>query len=248
LRCALEPGDTRKGTYLITTSLGEVGFNRDSEHWLDVAVFEDETAPITRKPIEIMEGHEAANLEKALDLYIGDFLEGSYEDWALCERERLRALYLKGLAHLMEYHRHHREYEKAIRCGQEILKHDPLREEVHRTIMRIYWESGQRALAIRQYRTCCQMLVAELDVPPMEETETLHAQILNATCFYPKKANFRQGDGEPGPERRNTTSSTEPEVLESAYRKLQLGMQHFEKTKDHFHRAVLLLEQVIRRS
>src|SRR5262245_26886374 len=40
LRRVLEPSGIPRGAYLITTPSSDVSFNRDSPHWLDVAVFE----------------------------------------------------------------------------------------------------------------------------------------------------------------------------------------------------------------
>jgi DNA-binding SARP family transcriptional activator len=47
--------------------------------------------------------------------------------------------------------------------------------------MRLYLKSGQRALAARQYGICRLTLAKELGVLPMEETQTLYAQIFPET-------------------------------------------------------------------
>ena len=49
LRKVLEPETIRNGTYLVTTAIGEVDFNRDSSHWLDVAVCKNNTKQILAK-------------------------------------------------------------------------------------------------------------------------------------------------------------------------------------------------------
>jgi DNA-binding SARP family transcriptional activator len=56
---------------------------------------------------------------------------------------------------------------------------NPLQEEIHREMMRLYLENGQRALAVRQYQICCSILAKELGIAPMEETKALSTQILN---------------------------------------------------------------------
>jgi DNA-binding SARP family transcriptional activator len=40
LRQALEPGSTPSVAYLLTNPYGDVGFNWESDHWLDVEIFE----------------------------------------------------------------------------------------------------------------------------------------------------------------------------------------------------------------
>ncbi len=180
LRSSLEPGPTARGTYLLTSPAGEVGFNWESQHWLDLAEFEHVIASaLARSPAQLAQA-EIAALERALDLYSGDLLEGFYDDWALRERERQRGLYLDGLQHLMSRHTLDGAYQKGIAAGQRILRLDPLREDVHRDLMRLYAANGQRALAVRQYTVCRETLHVELGIPPMDETEACYREVLAA--------------------------------------------------------------------
>jgi DNA-binding SARP family transcriptional activator len=158
LRQVLEPDGVPKGTYIVTSNAGTVGF----------------------KPLASTEPDRLDNLEAALSLYTGDLLEGFYDDWVLRERERLRALHLRGLAYLMRYYGEREMHDEAAACGQQILRLDPLRESVHRELMRSYLKTGRRALAVRQYETCRDILAAELGIAPMEETQALFAEALSS--------------------------------------------------------------------
>ena len=178
LKKALEPQGTPAGTYLINNHPGEVGFNRESPYWLDVEVFENEINQLLAYPSQMANASHVQEIEKTLSLYKGELLEGCYKDWVLPERERLRALYIQALIYLLQYHKSHAEYEKAAFCGKQILNLDPLREEIHREMMRLYSESGQRALAVRQYGICRMTLAKELNISPMEETHALFTQII----------------------------------------------------------------------
>ena len=238
LRRLLEPQNIPKGTYLVTT-LAEVGFNSESDHWLDVAVFEDQVGPVLKKPSRAMEADEACRLKNAIDLHMGELLEGFYDDWALRERERLRSLYLKSLAHLMRYYQHHGLYENAITCGLQILNHDPLREEIHREVIRLYLKNGQRALAMRQYKACCQILEDELGIPPMEETQALYTEIVEPSGPQRRKSALLQAQG--------IATSKDPASLEQAFQKFHEAMQHFDKTREEFQRAIRLLETITKR-
>lgn len=180
LRRILEPSGVSKGTYLLTTNPGEVGFNRESDHWLDVAVFEEQVTRILAKPVQDLRPEDVNNLNKALSLYTSELLEGFYDDWALRERERLRSLHLKSLMWLLGYWRNARAFEESLNCGLRVLNLDPLREEIHREVIRLYMAQGQRTMAIRQYQICCRILDEELGVSPMEETQALYAEIVNA--------------------------------------------------------------------
>jgi DNA-binding SARP family transcriptional activator len=222
LRQVLEPNPARRGAYLLTTPAGEVGFNTESDYWLDVAAFEDACQRCLVSPVKAMGRADVETLEQAIGLYGGDLLEGLYEDWALRERERLQRLHLNSLGRLMHYHAIHGAYEAGLAYGRRILERDPLREKIHRDMMRLYLASGQRALAVRQYRLCYEVLEGEMGIPPMEETQALYRQIV--------------GEGEPHPA---------PPALggyADAMAQLHLAMQHFDEARVELERAIQLVE------
>jgi DNA-binding SARP family transcriptional activator len=168
LRCLLEQENTTGENYLLFEN-GNVSFNRYSNYWLDVEEFEG-----LIEKAKGLKGDEKVNtLERAVQLYQGAFLEGLYDDWIIFERERLEGIYLELLSELMEYYGSKSEYSKGIVYGKKILSHDPLRETIHRALMKLYYLSGNRASAIRQYKLCHKLLKKELKVSPMEETTSL---------------------------------------------------------------------------
>jgi len=67
---------------------------------------------------------------------------------------------------------------QAIARANHVLRHDPLREHVHRQLMRCHYAMGNRPAAIRQFQRCVEILDRELDVPPMAETRVLFNRIL----------------------------------------------------------------------
>jgi len=179
LKKALEPDGVPAGTYLINNHPGELGFNWESQHGLDVEVFEQETCHLLTYPPQTVGETHVQEFEKILGIYKGELLEGFYQNWALRERERLRSLYLKSLRYLLEYYKLHKLYENGLSCAQQILNLDPLREDIHREMMRLYVENGQRALAVKQYEICRKVLDTELSISPMEETQALFTQIFS---------------------------------------------------------------------
>jgi DNA-binding SARP family transcriptional activator len=181
-RQLVEPEGVDRGTYLICTTQGEIGFNSKSEYWLDVAVFEEGVRQALAHPCEMMGAACAEKLEMAMGLYSGELLEGFYYDWALAERERLRDLYVKGLARLMRYYERQGIYDTSVMYAQKILYLDPLREEIHRDLIRLFLKTGQRVQAMQQYETCRSTLAAELNVEPMEETRMLLTQMIEPTA------------------------------------------------------------------
>jgi DNA-binding SARP family transcriptional activator len=179
IRQVLEPEGVPRGTYLIAQP-DAVGFNCASDHWLDVAAFEDGVG--RHLPVSTRADHtrDWSGAEDAVACYTGDLLDGFYDEWALRERERLRMLYLDCLGTLLRHYSDTGALERALRCGQQILALDPLREDTHREMIRLHMRSGHRALARQQYECCRAALVEELGVEPMAETRALCADLLSA--------------------------------------------------------------------
>ncbi len=84
---------------------------------------------------------------------------------------------LNSLARLTDYYANRNEPGKSLTFARRILELDPLREDIHRRVMRLHVDLGQRPLALRQYEVCRQLLQTEMDIPPMEETTSLYEQI-----------------------------------------------------------------------
>jgi DNA-binding SARP family transcriptional activator len=123
-------------------------------------------------------------LEQAVALYRGDLLESFhvkapvFEDWLVTERERLRELGRKALATLLAHQTRAGAGEAALHTARRLLTLDPLQEDVHRAVMRLYVAQGQRAAALRQYQSCVGVLRHELGVEPEGATKQLYQEIL----------------------------------------------------------------------
>ena len=199
------------GTYLISTPMGDLGFNTRSNYWLDVDQFEGQVGSILSVPVGSVSEQVIQTLEDASKLYTGDLLEGYYSDWALRERERLRCCYLDSLYYLVRYYSQNGSLAKALNYGQAILNIDPLREDVHRHMMRLYLRNDQRTLAVRQYHHCRQVLDIELGIPPMPETQALFQQATSETLQLPEDVNLTHQD-------QHLTIATLQDVVENVDR------------------------------
>src|SRR5581483_9402192 len=135
--------------------------------WLDVQAFE----------ALLDQGDEAA-LEAAVGRYHGDLLEDLDHAWIVPERERLRARYLDALGQQVVALRRARRFADAITVAQRLLTADPLREQGHQQLIALLALAGERAAALRQYERCREVLRAELDVEPLEETRRLRDRVL----------------------------------------------------------------------
>lgn len=119
-----------------------------------------------------------SSLEHAMSLYRGELLEdfdlGGQQglEPLLFERERLLDLAVTTAKRLADLHVSHGNESRAAATAHRALAIDPLQEDVHRLLMRIYRDGGQTGLAMKQYQTCKDVL-AELGVVPSAETEKL---------------------------------------------------------------------------
>lgn len=141
--------------------------------WIDVAAFEATYASVRGVSGRDFDSETAEALEAALNLYSGDLLANWYAEWCLCDRERLLHIYLIMLDKLIDYHERRGNYEVGLSYGERILRYDRAREHTHRQMMRLYYLSGDRTSALRQYERCAEALEEELDVAPSYDTRRL---------------------------------------------------------------------------
>jgi predicted ATPase/DNA-binding SARP family transcriptional activator len=151
--------------------------------WIDIEAFRHRarTARDSRGDPELY--------ERALSMYGGDLLpEDVYEDWTEPCREEMCRLRDELLLEVARLHVTAGETGLAEDRLHELLRADPLREEAHRSLMRIYVEAGSRDKALRQYRICRELMERDLGVEPSEETEHLHREILEGRLRGPTPA------------------------------------------------------------
>ncbi len=123
------------------------------------------------------------SLAAAKALYQGDLLEGlslrepAFEEWLLAERRRLRELALDAFCRLLDLQIAAEAREEAVQTALRLLAIDPVQESVHRRLMQLYADLGRKDAALRQYKTCVDVLERELGVEPEAETRELHKDI-----------------------------------------------------------------------
>ena len=159
----------------------EVSFNWLAPAWVDCVAMELRVEPVLRVKPEALTPREIGRLQRGVRLYRGDYLVGIDHEWAWLERQRLRNLYLDGLYHLTLAYAAASDWPRVLECGRRLNRDEPLREDVHRLLMRAHAQTGNRALAIAQYQLCQDALRAELGVEPMPETQELHRALAAAS-------------------------------------------------------------------
>ncbi len=155
-----------------------IQFNSSSNYGLDVTAFIEGIEADKNCPSYLDQ------LNKAIDLYQGSFLEGfslddspAFEEWMLLTRERLARQASSTLHTLAESCEDRGDYEQAQSYAYRQLELEPWDETAHQQLMRVMALSGQRSAALAQYESCRKILADELQVEPTEETTKLYEQI-----------------------------------------------------------------------
>lgn len=164
---------------LIDTSHHELlRVNWQAARWVDTVMFERRVGAMLRVPAEALSDVQYRRLRSAVSLYRNDLMRSSELEWAMIERQRLRHLHLDALFHLTRAAEARTDMQGAIAFGRQLTALEPLREDAHRLLMRVYVASGNRAKAIEQFRICQGELSTELNVDPTAETQALFASIV----------------------------------------------------------------------
>lgn len=154
-----------------------VSLNADADLWVDVERFEQAHRLCQGNDGKDLAPLQTTALAEAAQLYQGDLLEGWYQDWCLFERERLQSMFLEMLDKLVDCCVARQDYVAGLRYAEQILRYDGARERTHRRLMRLYYLTGDRTAALRQYERCVAALAEELDVRPSRSTNLLAEQI-----------------------------------------------------------------------
>jgi DNA-binding SARP family transcriptional activator len=164
LRRVLGDADGR----IVVSSAGGLNLDRDALD-VDLAAFEGAAESGTKD-----------GLERAASLYQGPFLDGAevqsepFEEWLRGERARLAARAAEAITKLLNLGPGNGDRAAALALSAKLLRIDPLREDVHRAVMRLHLEDGSWNEAVRQFKECEAVLDAELGVAPGAETRSLH--------------------------------------------------------------------------
>lgn len=179
LRRALDPGRGagERGPWVVSSGDG-YAFDVAAPHRLDYQDFLSLVHWANRLRHRGEADAALAAHEAAARMYTGDYLEDEpYSDWCATEREHLRETLLSTLWEAASLRLELSDAEGALACHRRALLVDPVREDVHRELMRVLWREGRHGDALRQYRLCCEALERELGTGPSEETRALHERL-----------------------------------------------------------------------
>lgn len=185
LRQLLEPPGVAAGSVL-RADRASVGLN-PSVVTVDVVEFEKalRCAAASRNPAD-----RADCLAVAVKLHQDGLLPGYYEDWIRLEQDKTAAKYFKALQQLIQHLEQVGDLKSAIDYAREGVGVDPLREDAHCELIRLYVAAGQPTDALQQYRQLEGILEREFEGTPSAETQ---ACIRDLTGRVPPQSSEKEG-------------------------------------------------------
>jgi ATP/maltotriose-dependent transcriptional regulator MalT/DNA-binding SARP family transcriptional activator len=146
-------------------------FNRHMDYEYDVEIFVN----------KIDQAHKAQShdekvtlLREATGIYKGPYLWEIDSSWATVERERLWQMNVEASLELARICLENGDFHTTLEYSQHLLMEDPCLEEAHRLAMRAYAAKGNRAGVKRQYESCKQALMDEIQSAPSPQTSSLY--------------------------------------------------------------------------
>jgi DNA-binding SARP family transcriptional activator len=179
LRKTLQP-DLQRGTPSSYISRDNDSYTIDvgKKDWVDIDNFIE----------ELNLAKQQENLEKSIahylnaeSMYKGDFLEEDlYSDWCIEARENFRSEYLQLLREIIEYYDGQKDYKKCIEYVQKYLKIDKYAEDIYQLLMTYYANTGNKALVVKTFEKCNDIIENDLNCPISNETEALYQELISS--------------------------------------------------------------------
>ncbi len=201
LRKALQQIRQQMGPHLII-GRQSVAFNHDLPYLIDVVVLQ--AAANRAKEVDRIPSALLSQLEQAIALYQGDFLEGffvrdapEFELWSLGQRAHFRELVLQLMHVAAAQYARQGQYGTAIEFTRKLLNLEPWREAAHQDLIRLLAYDGERGAALAQYESCRRILQEELGVEPSGQTQALYRSVQEDTLRPPRPSPVRHLQMEP---------------------------------------------------
>jgi DNA-binding SARP family transcriptional activator len=159
----------RDGAYQLN---GELSYVIDSEEF-ELAIAEAEKAK-REKDAAGLRGH----LERAFELYRGEFLEGSYEPWAEERRFYYTEQFARVLSALAKLSAGEKRWAAAIKYAEQLIAVDPYREDMHRLVMKALAAQSKPAAVKKKFEELTALLKDELGIQPSAETRKVYSELV----------------------------------------------------------------------
>jgi LuxR family maltose regulon positive regulatory protein len=147
--------------------------------WVDVWEFERHCTRSEQGSRHKNSPSRQSGYEDALALYQGPFLPAQGEKaWVIPTRERLRRIFVRGVARLSDHSREEGRIEQAIAWLDRGLRLDPLAEPLYVPLMALLLTDGRRTEAQRLYHECVKVYARDLGQRPPSAMTRLYKRDL----------------------------------------------------------------------
>ncbi|MCA9793851.1 MAG: response regulator [Candidatus Eremiobacteraeota bacterium] len=140
--------------------------NPEVSVWHDARVLEEHLSAGQTALREGKAERAKAELQAALDIYRGPYLEGCFLDWALRRRQSYERQTADAALQLADLHFESEAYREAVEAARESLKLEPARQEAHLMVMKALMKGGRPEAAIDQYHECENLLRHHYNTEP----------------------------------------------------------------------------------
>jgi DNA-binding SARP family transcriptional activator len=152
-------------------SVGELLCLPSEGLWVDVDAFRTAVA-------RARQSSDPAAYWEAIDIYRDGLLpEDRYEEWVIGRRGELELEFVSILEELAALLEGSGDLAGAVTAVGLLIAAEPLREEAHVRLMRLYALAGRRGEALRQYERLRELLDAGLGVEPGPEAQRLYEEV-----------------------------------------------------------------------
>lgn len=175
--------ETKPPSFFLT-SRHSLQFDPTRDIWLDANFVSDALSNTLAPDKQRSNPLDIIQLQEAIDIYQGSFLEGffldgcaAFEEWQLLTQERLRRQVVDALDVLVQWHEERNETALAQRYAWKRIELEPFIEEGQRQLMRLLAQGGESNAALAHYDQYSRLLEEELGSSPAAATATLVEQI-----------------------------------------------------------------------
>lgn len=178
LRKTLEPEIVRGVTSSYISRVGDsYRIDLGEEGWVDLENF---TAELERARKESDPETSIVHFLKAESLYGGDFLEEElYSEWCSGAREKFRKDYLYLTKQVVAHYERQGRYPQCLEYAQKYLEVDRYAEDIYRSLMRCYWETGDKFSLAQTFKKFKENITKELSCGLSEETQQLYRHLMS---------------------------------------------------------------------
>ncbi len=177
MRKALNSRQSFKQNFIVFRD-GAYQLNPELTYSIDTEDFEAHIAAAEKAKREKDTELLRESLERASEIYKGDFLEGSYEDWAVERRNYYQEQHVRVISALAKLAFSEKRWAAVKRLCDQILIADPFREDIHRLVLRSLSAQGKPAAAKKYFEHMAETLSKELGIEPSAETRRVFKETM----------------------------------------------------------------------